>query len=64
MDEKWRDTTVRSIKVGGMSKRRGGVIKGGCGKCLKETHQKIQFIGKYNKIFAINDFVISAPCFM
>ena len=34
---------------------------GSYGKCLKGTHQKIQFIGKYNNIFAINDFVISAP---
>ena len=62
MSEKWRDTIVRSIKVGGMAKRRGEVIKmGGYGTCLKETQQKIKFIGKYNNIFAINDFVISAP---
>ena len=45
-----------------MAKRRGEVIKmGGYGTCLKETQQKIKFIGKYNNIFAINDFVISAP---
>ena len=29
MGKKWRDTIVRSIKVGGMSKRKGEVIKRG-----------------------------------
>ena len=29
---------------------------------MKKAHKKIQFTGKYNIIFAISDFVISAPC--